>query len=287
MTTAVVLSLGLALGLIYAIGMLDKGFRTAQQVTRLTGLPVLALLPRVNLKRDKAKYVEDLITNNSYSRFAESVSMLYSNLKWPRDGGPSKCILISSAMPKEGKTSTSISLVRRAAFLGDKAILIDCDFRNPQATQELGLRPSPGLAEVVEKQAKLEDALQSDDVSGAAILSCGRSKSNPIALIGSEGFRSLLEELKQQFDFVILDSSPILAVVEPQILARIVDQTVVIVRWGKTPRKLAATAISQLQEYGARVSGAALTQVDVTKQSYYGYGDYGYYTNQIKGYYSN
>ena len=287
MTTAVVLSLGLALGLIYAIGMLDNGFRTAQQVTRLTGVPVLALLPRVNLKGEKAKYVEDLITNHSYSRFAEAVSMLYSNLKWPRDGGPSKSILISSAMPKEGKTATSISLVRRAALLGDKALLIDCDFRNPRATQELGLKHSPGLFEVVAKTAKLDDALQSDEASGASILTCGRSETNPIALIGSERFRSLLEELKQRFDFIILDSSPILAVVEPQILARAVDQTVVIVQWGETPRKLAATAILQLQEYGARVSGAALTQVDITKQRYYGYGEYGYYTNQMKGYYSN
>ena len=287
MTTAVVLSLGLALGLIYAIGMLDKGFRTAQQLTRLTGLPVLALLPQVNLKGEKAKYVEDLITNNSYSRFAEAVSMLYSNLKWPRDGGPSKSILISSAMPKEGKTSTSISLVRRAASLGDKALLIDCDFRRPEATQELGLKHFPGLMEVVTKKAKLEEALQFDKASGAAVLSCGRIETNPIALIGSEGFRSLLEELKQQFDFIVLDSSPILAVVEPQILARAVDQTVVIVKWGKTPRKLAATAIAQLQEYGARISGTALTQVDVTKQSYYGYGEYGYYTTQMKGYYSD
>jgi capsular exopolysaccharide synthesis family protein len=213
--------------------------------------------------------------------------MLYSNLKWPRDGGPSKSILISSAMPKEGKTSTSISLVRRAASLGDKALLIDCDFRRPEATQELGLKHFPGLMEVVTKKAKLEEALQFDKASGAAVLSCGRIKTNPIALIGSEGFRSLLEELKQQFDFIVLDSSPILAVVEPQILARAVDQTVVIVKWGATPRKLAATAIAQLQEYGVRVSGTAMTQVDVTKQSYYGYGEYGYYTTQMKGYYSN
>jgi capsular exopolysaccharide synthesis family protein len=287
MTTAFVLALGLALGLIYAIGMLDNGFRTAQQVTRLTGLPVLALLPQASLKGEKAKYVEDLITNNSHTRFAESVNMLYSNLKWPRDGGPSKSILISSAMPKEGKTSTATSLVRRAALLGDKALLIDCDFRNPRATQELGLSHSPGLAEVVAGEARLEDALQFDEVSGASVLSCGRSEINPIALIGSEGFRSLLEKLKQRFDFIIIDSSPILAVAEPQILARAVDQTVVVVRWGKTPRKVAATAISQLQEYGARVSGATLAQVDVTKQRYYGYGEYGYYTNQIKNYYSN
>jgi len=287
MTTAFVLSLGLALGLVYAIGLLDNGFRTAQQVTRLTGLPVFAVLPRVNLKREKAKYVEDLITNDSYTRFAESMNMLYSNLKWPRDGGPSKSILISSAMPKEGKTSIATSLVRRAAFLGDKALLIDCDFRNPRVARELGLSHSPGLGEVVARKAKLEDALQSDEASGASVLSCGRSEMNPVALIGSEAFRSLLEELKQRFDLIILDSSPILAVAEPQILARTVDQTLVVVRWGKTPRKAVAAAISQLQESGARVSGVTLTQVDVTKQRYYGYGEYGYYTNQMKGYYSN
>jgi capsular exopolysaccharide synthesis family protein len=136
-------------------------------------------------------------------------------------------------------------------------------------------------------EAKLEDALQIDEASGAFVLSCGSGKMDPITLIGSEGFQTLLEELKRRFDIVVLDSSPILAVAEPQILARSVDQILVIVRWGKTPRKVVTTAISQLQESGVRVAGVALNQVDVTKQSYYGYGDYGYYTNQMKGYYSN
>ncbi len=107
-----------------------------------------------------------------------------------------------------------------------------------------------------------------------------------MALIGSEGFRALLEALQEDFDLIVFDSSPILAVAEAQLLARVVDQSLVLVRWGKTPRQATMAAIKQLQEFGARVSGVALTQVNLSAQSYYGYGDYGYYTNQMKGYYT-
>jgi capsular exopolysaccharide synthesis family protein len=287
MNTAIVLSLGLALALVFAIEKLDKGFRTVRQVEQQTGLPVLSLIPSANLNREHAKHAEDLITKTSHTRFTESINILYSHLKWPRESGIKNLILVTSAMPKEGKTSTAISLARRAAFLGDKTLLIDADFHNPLLTRRLGLQTSPGISEVVTKEASLEDALQRDEASGTFVLSCGRSKTDPVALIGSERFRELLMSFKETFDLVVLDSSPILAVAEPAILARTVDQTLVLVRWGKTPRSASLAAVKQLRDFGARIAGVTLTQVDLNRQSYYGYGEYGYYTKQMKGYYTS
>jgi capsular exopolysaccharide synthesis family protein len=284
--TAIAVAVGLGLALVYALEMLDKGFRTVRQVEQQTGLHVLGIIPSVNLSKEHAKRIEDLITRQSHSRFTESINLLYSHLKWPADGGPAKTVLVSSALPKEGKTSIAISLARRAAYLGDKTLLIDGDFRHPHATRHLGLQLSPGLSELLANDTTLENALQKDDKSGAYVLSPGRGKEDPVALIGSEGFRVLLKSLKESFDLIIFDSSPILAVAEAQLLARVVDQTLVLVRWGKTPRQATMTAIKQLQEFGARVSGVALTQVNLNAQSYYGYGEYGYYTNQMKGYYT-
>lgn len=286
MNTALAVALGLGLGLVFLIERLDKGFRTARQVEQLTKLPVLGLVPNVNLSKEGVRHTEDLITEGQHSRFTESINLLYSHLKWPRDGGPSKTLLVSSPLPKDGKTSTAISLARRATLLGDRTLLIDADFRHPQATRQLGLELSPGLAEIIESRAMLADAIQTDQLTNTSFLSCGRGKQDPVALLGSESFRDLLDTLKQHFDFIIIDSSPILAVTEPEILARTVDQCLVLVRWGKTPRQAAATAVKQLQDTGARVSGTALTRLDLSKKSYYGYGDYGYYTKQMKGYYS-
>ncbi|HEY5565477.1 MAG TPA: GumC family protein, partial [Rhodothermia bacterium] len=108
MNTAIVLSLGLALALVFALEKLDNGFRTARQVEQQTGLPVLGLIPWTKLSREHAKHAEDLITKNSHTRFTESINILYSRLKWPREGGIQNIILVTSAMPKEGKTSTAI-----------------------------------------------------------------------------------------------------------------------------------------------------------------------------------
>lgn len=280
-------SLGLAFGLVFLLEKLDRGFRTARQVEQQTGLPVLGLLPTVKLSRDGAKDPAELISKDGHSRFTESINMLYSHLKWPRDGGKQKIVLVSSAMPKEGKTSTAIALARRAAKLGDKVLLIDADFRHPQATQVLGLKASPGIAELLAQEAQLEDVLQRDEDSGAFFLAAGKTKEDPVAFLGSERFRDLVKQFGNAFDFVLFDSSPVLAVTEPLILSRIVDQVVLLIRWGKTPRQSGLAAVKQLQDFGARVPGVALTRVDLTQQSYYGYGEYGYYTSKMKGYYSS
>jgi capsular exopolysaccharide synthesis family protein len=286
MNTAFAVAIGLSLGLVFLIERLDKGFRTARQVEQLTKLPVLGLIPAVNLRKEGARHPEDLISGDQHSRFTESINLLYSHIKWPRDGGPNKTLLVSSPLPKDGKTSTAISLARRATLLGDRTLLIDADFRHPQATRQLGLNLSPGIAEIIDSRAMLEDALQTDSLTKTTFLSCGRGKQDPVALLGSESFRELLEALKEHFDLIVIDSSPVLAVTEPEILARAVDQCLVLVRWGKTPRQAAAAAIKQLQDTGARVAGTALTRLELSKKSYYGYGDYGYYTKQMKGYYS-
>jgi capsular exopolysaccharide synthesis family protein len=212
---------------------------------------------------------------------------MYSHLKWPRDGTVPKTVLVTSALPKEGKTSTAIALARRAAFLGDKVLLIDGDFRHPMATQKLKLKQHPGIGDVISGAVQLEEALQRDEASGLVFLSSGKTKDDPVAILGSERFRKFLDVLKETFDLIIFDSSPILAVAEPQILARMVDECLVLVRWGKTPRQAAIAGIKQLQDFGAQVAGLAMTQVDVTQQSYYGYGEYGYYTGKMKGYYSD
>lgn len=189
-------------------------------------------------------------------------------------------------MPREGKTSTTISLARRAAFLGDKVLLIEGDFRHPQATRKLRMHQSPGIAEVLSGDAELSDALQCDEASGVKFLSSGNSDEDPVALIGAKKFRAVLEQLEAGFDLIIFDSSPILAVTEPEILSRSVDQTLILIRWGETPREAAQAAVKQLLDFGGYVAGVALTQVNLKRQSYYGYGEYGYYSGRMKNYYA-
>ena len=198
-----------------------------------------------------------------------------------------QAVLVSSGLPKEGKTSTAASLARRAALFGDKALLLDCDFRKPRQHEELGLNFAPGLTQVLKGEISLEEALQEDVPTGLKFLSSGGLMKDPAALIRSEVFADFLTELKLRYDIVVIDSSPILAVVEPQILSGLVAPVILLVRWGKTPKKAASAAARQLQDLGIEIDGVVLSQIDLKKQGYYGYGEYGYYSSQMKGYYSS
>ena len=279
-------ALGIGLVLIYLIEAIDKGFRTARQLEQQTGLKVLGFIPKVSLRRSRHRYPEDYIVDEPYSRYAESINLLYYNTLLSSADKAAHTVLFCSALPKEGKTATTISFARRAASVGDKVLVLDCDFRRPQASRQLGLRLYPGISEIMAGKATFEEAIQQDPFSEVKFLSSGRATNDPAGTLKSEWFQDFLEVLKQEFDLIILDSPPVLAVVEPQILARLATRTVVLVRWGKTPRQAAMSAIKQLQDYGADISGVALTQVNPSKQRYYGYGEYGYYTNAMKGYYS-
>jgi capsular exopolysaccharide synthesis family protein len=263
--------------------LLDKGFRTAVQFQRQTGLAMLAQIPLAHGSMSMA----DQVTKQLYSRFSEAIGQLFVAAKLSSDGNSLvKTVLITSALPQEGKTSTAAALARRAALFGEKTLLVDCDFRRPQAGSQLHLKSHKGIAEILAGKALLNEVVQQDEVDKLHFLSCGSNVKDAAVLMRSKAFARLFETLKQHYDFVVIDSSPVLAVVEPLLLAQMVDKCFLLVRWGETPRKAVLTALRQLQDFGIKVDAAIFTQVDTKKQSYYGYGEYGYYSSKMKGYYS-
>ena len=277
------LGIGFGLAIVVLLHLLDKGFRTAEQFQRLTNLPILAQIPVAA----GGKSIADQIRENLYSRISESIGQLFVAAKLSFDSDqPVKSILITSALPQEGKTSTAAALARRAALFGEKTLLIDCDFRRPQAGSHLHMKSHKGIAEVLTGKAKLEEVLQQDEEKNLHFLSCGYEVKDAAVLMRSKAFGRLIEDLKRRYDFVVVDSSPVLAVIDPMLMARRVDKCFLLVRWGDTPRKAVKTAIQQLRDFGIKVEASVFTQVDTKKQSYYGYGEYGYYSNKLKGYYS-
>ncbi len=282
---AFVVSVGLGLALVFVMEKLDKGFRTARQLEAKTGLRTLGLIPLVGSFGGRTASPQDQILNSPSSRYSEAIRMLLSNLAWIGDGRAPKTLLITSAVPREGKTATADSLVRMAARLEQRVLLIDCDLRRPFAARSLGLRSSPGLAEVLRGDAQPYEVIQKDRSSGADFIAAGRLPDDPAKMLKAETLRPLLAQLQQTYDLIIFDSSPVLAVTEPRLLAHIVDRTILLVRWGHTPREVVQSALKQLLDTGAAIDGLVLTQVNMTKQAQYGYGEYGYYSNYAKHYY--
>lgn len=280
--------LGCMLGLLRE--QLDKSLRSERQVERTLGLPCLAVVPQVRgLKRGR-DVLAGYLCGKPRSAYAEGIRALYAALL-VTDGGADpalKVILVTSALPGEGKTATASSLAVSAARAGQKVLLVDLDLRRPNVAREFGHhRPPGGVVEVITGAQSLDEALISNEATGIHILPVRSSPADTTALLTSERIRALLDELRQRYDFVVLDSPPLLAVTDARLLALHTDATVFVVRWERTKVDAAAAALKVLQDAGARIAGAVLTQVNLKKHSRFRYGDGVQYYASYSGYYQD
>jgi succinoglycan biosynthesis transport protein ExoP len=205
--------------------------------------------------------------------------MLSSNDRWP------KTIVITSSVPREGKSLTSMCLARTLAMAGSKVVLVDCDMRQRGVTKLIG-GAEAGLAEVVEGTTPLSEALLPDTKSNAWILpSTSATSPHHHDLFGRPEVDAVFKELESRFDYIILDTPPVLGVADARMLASRADQVLYVVRWSKTPRRAAQSGLDILNECGAPTIGVLLSQVNVKKQAAYGYGDSSDYFQYFRNYY--
>jgi capsular exopolysaccharide synthesis family protein len=266
--------LGIGVLIAFVIENFDKTFRRPEEIEEQTGLPTLALVPTLARRARPAHHVLD----KPVSPFSDSLRRLDISMHADNPAEPSRLIMIASAVPKEGKSLLCASFARLLANSGRRVLLMDCDWRRPSQHRLFGTRNRTGLAQVLAKEVSIENALYRDRDSGAHLLCAGVSRPANLHILNSESMRELLVELANGYDTVILDTPPVLVGAEVLHLARLVDKTVFLARWGRTPREVALTALKQLVEAHANVAGVALTQVDSDRYRYYSYAqlDYGY-----------
>jgi capsular exopolysaccharide synthesis family protein len=266
----------------------DKQLRSRNDVERELGVPFAGVLPDFrsvkpkNLRGPEAAPQEYLVSH-PFSGFAEAFRNLRAFLMVSARGEDAKLIVITSAVPREGKSLTSFCLARTLALGGARVCLVDCDLRQRGVTKILGAREI-GLVEVVQDKAPLSEALVHDPKSNMFVLPAA-GKSIPYDLFSNPDTDEVLRELSEQFDYVILDAPPILGVADARILAGKADRVLYLVQWNKTPLRAAQSAVDILNECGANVCGALLTKVNVKGQARYGYGDSSDYYGYFKNYY--
>lgn len=293
-------SLNLAIGLAAALGaglmaiilaeILMAGLFTEDEVERRLGQPYLGSVPllssAVDGKLARGVSPADYLLSKPLSGFAESFRKLRAAVLFAKIGEPAKVIAVTSSLPGEGKTTTTFSLARTLATSGANVVVVDCDLRQSAINRFLAEPPTVGLIEVLNGQVTLEQALITDQ-SGAKVLPLAKSATTPRDVLGSAAMARLLQDLRQRFDVVLLDTAPLLAIADTRILAPSADAVVMLARWKKTPVKAITSALALLQGKGVFVAGVALTQVDLKAQGRYGYGDANYYYKSYRKYYAD
>src|SRR5256886_1502044 len=287
------LSFALALGLTTSIGLafllegIDNTVRTPEQAQALSGLPSLGLIPlgskngveasvRQRLAVASSKEVVELITQSRpQSQMAESYRALRTSLLLTSLGAPPKVILITSALPQEGKTTTSINTAIVLAQKGVRVLLIDADLRRPSIHKTLGTGPKTGLSNVLTGNATLQQAtVRSSILPGLFILPAGTPPPNPAELLASSNMKDVLAELREQYDHIVVDTPPALSVTDAVVMSTRADAVVLVIRSGQTTKQALRRSRDLLMQVNARVAGVLLNAVDLTSPDYYYYYEY-------------
>lgn len=294
------LALGMALGLGLGIGLaffqeyMDKTLKTPDEVEHLVRLPSLGVLPTFALNgagkgaEDKlaslaprdGKPMAPAIQTNAF--LLEAFRSLRTSILLSANPVP-KMLLITSALPAEGKTSLTVNLGVTLASLGSRVVIVDCDMRRPACHRSTGVENKPGFVQCLTGHVELREAiLPVPGVNDLSVIPCGPIPPNPAEVLSSPIASDLLRRLRSEFEYVLVDSPPLLSVADSRILATITDAVVLVARANSTPYDAVCRARTLLYGAGARILGVALNDVDLRKNGYaynyyyrYGYG-YGY-----------
>jgi capsular exopolysaccharide synthesis family protein len=267
-----------AIFLVFVMEMLNPGVRSPEQIQSLFNMSTLGIVPKVV---DTKIMPHDYLLAKPHSALAEAINTLRISVNLLNPDAQVKSLLVASAVPDEGKSTLAILIARHSAVAGQRVVLVDTDLRRPVIAKTFKLKDDTlGLTDLLmHHDLTLDKVLITDPETGMQILTRGKSAFvNPVDLFASQRMKSIVNDLRTQFDLVILDSAPVMAVPDTRILTGLVDKTIFVLHWDLTPKKVVHSALHLLNKDGyANVAGIVLQKVNLQQYGRYGYGDSGYY----------
>jgi capsular exopolysaccharide synthesis family protein len=288
--TTRIAALSLVLGSMIGMAMvlirqfMHNGFRSADELESATGLPVLGQIPKMPFKAREGLigYLHDKPT----SAAAEAVRNLRTSLLLSDIDHPPQVIMSTSSLPGEGKTTHSIALVQNLAGLNKKVLLIEGDIRRRTLNEYFQDVPESGIVTALSGEKPLNEFVLHDDRLGADVLMGEKSRVNAADLFSSDRFRDFMDHVRHAYDFVIIDTPPVLVVPDARVIGQHVDAILFSVAWDRTHRAQVMAAMRELESAKLKITGVALAQIDPKGMRRYGYGDaHGAYGAYGKGYY--
>jgi succinoglycan biosynthesis transport protein ExoP len=275
---------GLAAGLaiVFLIGFRDDRFTSLGEVNTALGDAVLAMLPRVEVELDGVPRL--LQPDDARHMYAESYRSLRSALHFLTtvENHP-KTLLITSATPNEGKSTVAANLAKTLAMAGSRVLLVDGDLRRGHLHSLLGLHNEIGLAELLSGNVEPEQVTQTNCLTNLSFIARGRSEGNPGDLLLSPRLNPLLERWRREYEYVILDSSPVFAAADSTTLAPRMDGTIFLVRSHYSSARLTREALEMLAQRGARIIGVVFNMADTRAKDYKYYKYTEYYPSEQRG----
>ncbi|MCC6828169.1 MAG: AAA family ATPase [Novosphingobium sp.] len=280
--------LAIAVALIYVRERWSRTLNTIDDIDRYLGVDFLNSVPTLQSAIDKPKTRDpaEAVLLHPMSSYAEAFRSLATTLLFAASNSKAKggrVIGISSALSGEGKTTTSISMARVLAMSGKKVALLDIDLRRRSTTMALAPDAEKGWIEVMQGEATL-DEIAFEDASGLILLPAARGAHEVQRLFDGDGFATLLADLRQRFEVVVVDTAPVLAVVDTRNVITHLDTFALVAYWRRTPIKAIRAALHQVQTVGGSIAGVAMTMVNLKTQAQSGYGETSYYYDEIKDY---
>jgi capsular exopolysaccharide synthesis family protein len=312
---ALVVSLTLGIGLAYLIENLNTTIRTVEDVSRLTQLPLLAVIPSLNdalpqgrrngvqgngirsieMKGGQAKELNDSYKSlgdfsdkpvlvdsmKMFSAAAEAYRMLRTSILLSTAGRPPKTMMVTSSQPGDGKTTTIFNIALALTQLKAEVVIVDCDMRKPRIHKLLQLTKGEGLSTLLSSGGDLNRFISRTSVPHLSAIPCGHVPPNPSELISSESMKELLRSLGERFDYVLIDSPPLFTVSDPIILSTLVDGVILVVKSGQSKSELVRRACQDLASVGARILGVTLNNLNIRKDGYDYYNSYRQYVDYV------
>jgi capsular exopolysaccharide synthesis family protein len=269
----------LACGLVFFFEYMDSRIKNPEEVRSHLGLTHLGLFPAVSQKDGSYP----LLNGGVAPGYVEAFRAFRTNVLFSSADEGARSLVVTSTGPGEGKSTIASNLAISLAQASQRVLLIDADMRKPKAHQIFSLKQEPGLSNVLVGAGKASEAVKKAGVSGLWVLPAGRTPPNPAELLGSQRFRDFLASVKPHFDWVIIDTPPVMVVTDAALVAHNVTGVIFVVGAEMTSRHAAKRALDQLQQVGARFVGGVLNRVDLERHAYY-YSQY--YRREYSSYYA-
>jgi len=285
------LSLGLGVGLAWLMENMNTSVRNIEDVSRLTALPTLALIPTLEQdaipigRKQEAGLLEGIAAedgaiapaggvahtfmNDEFSSSAEAYRMLRTSVMLSTAGHPPKTILITSGQPGDGKTTTVFNTAIAFTQLNAQVLVVDCDMRKPRMHKVVQVERGMGLSNFLSGSMPLDELIRPTSIKNLSFMSCGPVPPNPSELISSGKMRELLAIVGERFDYVLIDSPPVVSVTDPMILSTMVDGVILVAKSGKTRNEVLRRAYQDMASVGAKMLGVVLNGTGRSTQDYY------------------